>query len=146
MSVPQAPDQPANFSRHVLLVVGDVPHERIQPLSAQVGLTSFVRITARQACLDLYQLADIMRGADGDKRADAETIRQYFLILSGGYTPEVVGGLLMDEDSWEDPDNLLVSGVDALFPELPVAVYKVPQFLQIHTKGPLEPTVEIMRI
>ncbi len=129
-------------SRHVLLVIGEVPSERVQSFCLENDLTHFVRMTYNQACRDRYELADCMNDANGDERADAETVRKYFQILTG-YPYEVIAMVLADEPSWEDEDNMFLNGPDAPLADLPAGAYRVPQMLIV---GPItEPCIEAVR-
>ncbi len=129
-------------SQHVLLVIGDVPSERVQSFCIENGMTHFVRVTYNQSCRDRYELADFMNEADGNDRADEETVRKYFQILTG-YTYEVIAMALADEPSWDDEDNMFLNGPDAPFLDLPTGVYREPQMLVV---GPVtEPCIEVVR-
>lgn len=130
-------------SRHVLLVIGEVPMERIHAFCQKQGLSHFVRITSQQACWDRYEMADLMNGADGIERADAETVRRYFQILTCGYSYEVIAVVLADSYSWESNENMFLNGLDAPFTQLPTAVYHEPEY--IHVGSVTEPTIEVVR-
>jgi len=136
------PDR-SGSSRQELLVIGEVPMQQVQAFCVRQGMSHFVRITYQQACWDRYELADFMDGAEGLEQADAETVRQYFQILTCGNVYERIAAVLTDSLSWEDEGNLFLSGPDAPLADLPTAVYREPKYQIVGSVT--EPTIEVVR-
>ncbi len=141
------PAVPSSSGR-TLLVIGNVPDKVARSFCAKAGMTRYLPISIGQACLDRSTVASVMRGSEEDQPANDETVRNYYLVLSGGESPAAIGVILVDLWSWADSGNLFTNSPTALFADRTTAVYHGPRSRRprkFRAAGQAEPFIEVVR-